>query len=208
MFTKLFLLILFFVSTNFAQTDSTKILNNFNEFLRYVNKGNGREAINFIDKNSVKYFSKLKEDVLYASKEKIDSLPITTKYYILIIRSFYKVDDLLNITTIQFFEKLVEDGIIGGSPFPKIDFTFSINNDNAKLYIDKIDSTYYLEFHNEDDIWKLDISSMMRLGNIQFEEQIRYGIIQKEDIDKGLKDFLIIITNSNSVDYLWEPLIK
>jgi len=209
MAVRIILFVLFVNAFYFSQgTDSTGIIDNLNKFVQLSIDRNGEEAINYLDRSSFEYYNKIYNDVLYSNKNEINNLSLTTRYYVLILHAYYNSKDLIGLDTRTFISKIIKDGIIGSRALPKIDYQYSINGNNAKLYFNKTDTTYYFEFNKENNMWKLNISSLMRLGNIQFEEQIRLGILTEKEINEKLREFFTTLLNTDSVDYLWEPLVK
>ena len=209
MAVRVILFVLFINTFNYSQVaDTTEIINNLNKFVQFSIDRNGEDAINYLDSASFKYYTKIYNDALYSNKDEINKLSLTTRYYVLILRAYYNSKDLIGLDTRTFISKLIKDGIIGSRALPKIDYQYSINGNNAKLYFNKTDTTYYFEFNKENNMWKLNISSLMRLGNIQFEEQIRLGILTEKEINEKLREFFTTLLNTDSVDYLWAPLVK
>jgi hypothetical protein len=203
--------ILFFTNSLAQSGDTLQIYSSFNSFLEYTKSRNGTEAIKYIDSSSIEYYYRIKGKSLFAEKTQINQLSFTDKLLALTIRGNYNADEIEKLPPDKFFIKLVEDGIIGRGKLKSFNYPVSITGNKANLYLDSTavgTNDFLLQFTKEDGLWKLNIPSMLIAGNSFIEERIKLNNTSDKEVNAMLKAVLMLTLKEDSVDYLWEPLIK
>jgi len=189
-----------------AQDEKEIIKETFSKYKAAVVNNKGKEAINYVDSRTLKYYNDLAEVVKYADSLKIDLLPIMDKIVILSVRQGATNEEIRNMNGTDLFVYAVKNGILGkGSVGYTIgDVSIDSNIAKGKLVIEEESTEAYLSFYIEQQKWKLDFTSVFYYMNIILKEVIEsVGLSDNEYILMLLGN----IRGKKPGSKIWQPVL-
>lgn len=213
---KLLLVLLSFLSfTGFAQTSKDKdieaVRKTFQNFRTAVLNKDGALAVKQLDSTTLKYYGHILELTWYADHEIIDTLNAFDRMAVLNLRHRVSRDRLLQLKDAKELIKLnIDSGYISENSVKNFELgnidlkskeDFAIGQ--AKVDGKDIDLTF--KFIRENNIWKLQLTEMLKMARKGIEQDIKKR--QKSE-NEYIWTYLILETGRNVAPDIIEPLKK
>ena len=178
----------------------------FDGYKKAILAQDGTSAKLFVDKNTIDYYGKMRDLALNAPEEKVRKLSTIDKLMVLTIRHRIPAKDIDGMNGESLFVHGVEQGWIGKGNV--------VNNELGDI---KIFSNYATGVHiasgqesrlrwtfrNENGKWKIDLTTLMAVGDQAFKQLINQS---------GMPEDQFILTTLESVsgnkvpDTIWQPI--
>ena len=206
---KIFFLVLALITYNssFAQESEEKLIKKtFDNYKSSILNGKGEEAVNYVDSQTINYYSNILGKIINADSTIINSLGLLDKLIILSIRHQVESKDILSFNGQGLFVHAIEKGMIGKNSVNNNTIgDIEINEDFAKgqLISSGQKTPFHLHFHKENNKWKFNLTSTFSIGEVAFKK------IQ-EDSGQEENEYLImlleIISGKKPDNKIWHAI--
>lgn len=188
--------------------DSKAILASFDSYRAAVLTDNGDEAIKYIDSKTLQYYNDLLVIIKSADSSTITTLPFLDMFMVLAIRHKASAEEINSFDSSSLLIYAVNNGIVGKNSIEKNSIgEIEVIGEKAKgAFISNGQQTeYFLNFYRENDIWKIDLTSLFNFTNNSFEKIVKSS--GKTDIEFVIK-LVETLTNGEVRPEVWKPLLK
>ena len=195
---------------SFAQADTSNIRKSFDNLKLALLDEDGNKAIMLVDKNTFAFYSGILLKAKTYDSVQVEKLQIFEKILVFGVRFRDEEDNIKTMTDSAFFTYVVNKGMmnkigfaIGGTELGAI----TVAGDTAlgQLGLAVTPLPYKLTFRLEENIWKVDLSSL----NIISHFALKHLVLTNKQTDT---EFLISMIRSGGklIDerILWNPLDK
>ncbi len=180
----------------------------FNNYKSSILNDKGKDAVNYVDTNTIKYYEKVLELVKNADRKEISSLSLLDKLMVVLIRHTISKEDIFSFDGRRLLIYAIENGMVGkdsvmNSSIGKV----SIDENFAKgeMLVNGKKNSVYFHFYKESGVWKVDLTSIFDVSNMAFKKMV-------EKSDQTEDDFIFLIIESSSGkkpnSNIWEPIKK
>ena len=138
----------------------------FSSLKSAVALNNGKDAVNYIDSNTVVYYNFLLDKTLHADSLDLDTMSAIHKVMIYTLRDGVSETYLESMNGVKLFQFLVDNELLSRSTILRTnigDVLVDGNKALGQLLYPGNESPYYLKFNKEDGLWKLDATSLLPL---------------------------------------------
>lgn len=186
----LFLSFTLVVATCFAQKKQEKLIREtFEKYKSAILNDRGEEAAKYVDSRTMKYYSDIAEMVKSADSLSVSKLNIMDKLMVFTIRHNATKEEILNFDGERLLIYAIEAGMVGKSSVAGNTIgTIVIEDSFAKGQLVANEQPTDIDFHfyNEDQMWKIDLTSIFPIALISFKQM-------QEDSGQNEPDFLFKI---------------
>ena len=188
-----------------AQINEEELIReNYDTYRTYLHDRNGKEAVKYVDSNTIKYYGDILELVKSADSLKVESLPIFDKIMVLTIRGKIPKEDILKFNGTTLFTYAVDNGMIDKASAKNLavgDITIEKYFAKGQIVANGIESPYFIQFNKEDELWKYDLTSSFTIGITALHKLVE---------ELGEKGFIRIMLSANPKNNqyrnVWKPI--
>ena len=205
---KLIIALLFLVFCHFsiAQNKEELLVKKcFEHYKHSILEGQGENAIKFVDKKTINYYTKMLDKIKKADSLEVNSLGIIDKIMVLSIRHQASKKEIQSMNGGGLLVYAIQKGMVGKSSVQRNRIgEVKLNGDIAKGQIvsgEQITPVYF-DFNKEKGVWKIDLTSVFSLGTIGFKQVLKKS---------GLKENVYLIqvleqmTGKKPSTKIWNP---
>lgn len=178
----------------------------FNNYKSSILNDKGKDAVNYVDTNTIKYYEKILELVKNANHKEISSLSLLDKVMVVLIRHTISKEDILSFDGRKLLIYAIENGMVGKDSVMNNSIgKVSVDQNFAKgeMLVNGKKSSVYSHFYKENGVWKVDLTSIFDVSNMAFKKMV-------EESGETEDDFIFLIIESSSGkkpnSNIWEPL--
>jgi hypothetical protein len=196
------------ISASAQQTDKQQITRAFEQYKAAALNSNGRDAVQYLDKKTIDYYSHLLEEIRTADSVRLESSSVLDKYVVLLIRHSVDPKEIVNLDGRSFLSYAIERGFVGKSELVHnsiTDITVSGNFASARMVSKEDGSAAPMEFYKEKDGWKVNFSALIRLSIPAFRNLIRES---GQDENTIILSMVEMSTGRRPDPTVWIPLAK
>lgn len=199
---------LFATNASIAQTKEQDLVRKtFENYKSAILNDQGDSALLVIDSKTLKYYAEILELVRKADSNKIESLPTTDKFTVLMIRHRAAKTEIAGMNGEGLFIYAINKGMVGKNSVVNNEVgevTIDKNFAKGQLLVNKKTAPLYFHFYKENSAWKLNLLSLMPASNVVFKNMIK-------DSGKTENEFLFeifeILTGRKISPDIWRPLV-
>jgi len=181
-------------------TDHKELMHeSFDNYKAAILNNDEKEALKYVHSNTAGYFSYIIREIKYADSSEVNSYPPKDKFTILLIRHLCTKDEILkfNRNTLMAFiidkwsigKKDIESLTLGKINIDK-DADEDIDIATGRILSYNLKTHYYLDFYNEENLWKIDISPSYASITRGLRKMINdSGMEENECILQAIKEF-------------------
>lgn len=200
--TTYFLILTFSI---YAQTSDEELIQTcFDRYRHFLLAENGEDAVKFVDSHSLNYYENLQELAKNADSLTIASLPIFDKVMVLTVRLMVPKEDIQEFDGQSLLTYSINNGMIGKRNHESLmigQVSVDQNVAKGKLFVDQIESPYFVHFNKENGQWKYDLSSLFPLADSYIRKMTdEFG---EEWMINAIVSAMAKESNSNNV---WNPI--
>ncbi len=182
-----------------------EVFDNYNSEMR---KGNGEEALKYIDEKSVNYYNNINDLIKTGDSSKINSLPIFDKITIFVVRMKISKTEILSMTGSGLFIYIINHNmpnkrLLGNNEINTIVIDKEFATGRLVLGDKKIGQ--YCEFHKESGQWKINLTHLFDVGNLAYIKLVQDS---GSNENKYLLTLLKKITGQKPGAEIWQPISK
>lgn len=189
-----------------SSPEDVLIRETFEKYKTAILNDQGEEAVKYVDSRTLKYYGNILESVKNDNKEKVNSLSISDRLSVLLIRQMASRQEIQSFDAKTFFVYFVNKGMVGKNGVANNSIGTIINSGNfakGELVINKKNSTLYLHFYKENDMWKIDLTSLLTIANIAVQQVIKtVGQSEEEFIFSSIE----MVTGKKPDESVWNPI--
>jgi hypothetical protein len=185
--------------------DDEDIQGVFEAYRVAVLAADGDAAYDLVDKTTRDYYSRILDDVRYASAEEVGKRSKLDKLFIVRSRHQIPQDKLKTWDGESYFQYAIDSGWIDKGSVSTTEITeIQVSGDvaSSKLKQKEEIAPFGFEFNKEADGWKLNLISMFSLGEMTLQNVVRQS-------DKDENEVIVSIVESLSgeevSDTIWAP---
>lgn len=194
-----------FIAT--AQKKDIKAIQaSFEKYKAAVLNDRGEEAFKYVDSRSLAYYSSLIEVIKNADSTKLEQLPLIDKMTVLMIRHRAPAEDLLTYDGKALFVYAIGEGMVSKNSVA----TSSLDNievvgefAKAQFVSDGEPSPYYFHYYKEDGKWKLDLTSLLKIGALAMDHLVAQSEMEENDF---LLYIIGLVEGTEPSPDIWLPL--
>lgn len=205
-------IIIFLIATmalvTIAKNDDQKLVQKaFELYKAALHDENGEEAIKYLDKTTLDYYTTILELSKNADSLTVEKQTILDKLMIFSVRHRVPKEELLKFDGRSFLVYSIKTGMIGKSSIAnasigKVQVKKGITAEGQFLVYGEKTPFKFL-FNKEDGVWKIDITSLFPVSNKQFQKMA-------DESGKGLNEYLFslleMLTNKKPDNGIWEKV--
>jgi len=192
-----------------AQRNESKAIHaSFESYRAAVLTDNGEEAIKYVDSKTLQYYNDLLIKIKSADSSSITSLPFLDKFMVLAIRHKASAVELNSFDGSAILIYAINNGLVGKNSIENNSIgEIEILGEKAigEFISNGQKSDAFLNFYRENDIWKIDLTSLFNFTNNSLEKIVKSsGNTEIEFVIKLVET----LTNSEVKPEVWKPLLK
>ncbi|MCL2304047.1 MAG: hypothetical protein FWC43_01740 [Planctomycetaceae bacterium] len=179
----------------------------FDRYKKSLLDAQGEDAFECIDQKTISYYESLLDDVKFATRQKIEQMPLMHKMTVLMIRHQVPEEMILSMSGKELFVYAVENGMIGKDSVANVELgTITVTKGSAKTKIisNGKEAPFGFAFTFEDGQWRMDITSAFPIMQKALKAVAQQQGMSDNDFIFSLLETL---TNKKPSDSIWEPLI-
>ena len=205
---KLIIALLFFIFCHFsiAQNKEELLVKKcFENYKQAILADQGENAIKFVDKKTINYYTKMLDKIKKADSLEVNSLGIIDKIMVLSIRHQASKKEIQSMNGGGLLVYAIQKGMIGKSSVQRNRIgEVKLNGGIAKGQIvsgEQITPVYF-DFNKEKGVWKIDLTSVFSLGTIGFKQVVKKsGLKENEYLIQVLEQ----MTGKKPSTKIWNP---
>ena len=205
---KLIIALLFFIFCHFsiAQNKEELLVRKcFEHYKQAILEDQGENAIKFVDKKTINYYTKMLDKIKKADSLEVNSLGIIDKIMVLSIRHQASKKEIQSMNGGGLLVYAIQKGMIGKSSVQRNRIgEVKLNGGIAKGQIvsgEQITPVYF-DFNKEKGVWKIDLTSVFSLGTIGFKQVLKKsGLKENEYLIQVLEQ----MTGKKPSTKIWNP---
>ena len=201
-----FSFLLSFTFIHAQKSEAKKVTKAFEGYRSAILNDKGAEAVRYVDSNTVKYYVDMLELVKTADSATVEELSILDKLMVFSIRHRTPRENILSFDGKALLVYAIESGMVGKSSVANIsigEVTINENFATGQLVSNGEKAPFYFHFHNEDEQWKVDLTSIFAISTTGFQRAAK-------ESGKGDNEFIFslleMITGKKPDGSIWEPV--
>jgi len=178
----------------------------FNGYKSAILNDEGKEAVEFADSRTIKYYDEILQKTIYADSAEVHNSNIMDKLMVLTIRHRTSKEDILSFDGKQLFVYAIQEGMIGKNSVANTDLgDIIVDNKFAKgqLVAGGTPAPMHFHFYKEQEEWKIDLTSIFPIANQAFQKMADDS---GQDENEYLFLLLELITGETPTNEIWKPL--
>lgn len=198
--------VFFFPAALFAQEEEVK--NTFEEFKTAMTGGNSGDVLALASSSSVAYYDELLDMILYADSSKVAKLPLIQRIGVLGTRARVPVDTLIGMEGQDFLQYSMNANGNNAQQMQMLGIgDVLVNEDNTasgQVTANGQPLPMSITFVEEGGEWKIDMSSLERMGEGQLQQMMsQSGMDFNQFLKMALAQQGITVDDS-----IWHPLAE
>ncbi len=186
----IFTFIVLFILTSISKISSAQnlevesIKKSFDSYKNAILNDKGKEAVKYVDSKTIKYYSEILELIKSADSTKIESLSITDKLMVLIIRHRTTKKEILSFDGKMLLIYSIDKGMVGkqGAANNTIgEVTIEDNFAKGQLVVRGEVTPVYYHFNKESEQWGIDLTALFELSDMVFKSFIKDSQLSDND---------------------------
>lgn len=185
-----------------------KVENSFSGYKAAILEGKGKEAIKWVDQNTLDYYEKILEIAKSGDKATVQNLGLLDKWTVLSVRHRIPREEVLNMDGRSFFIYAVDEEFIGKKSVRDVEIgEIEVNGKTArgKIITEGDFDPMYFDFHKEGNKWKIDLTSLYPVSEAELEKARERNA--KPD-DEFILEILRMMTRKEPAPNIWDPLTR
>jgi len=202
------LLLAMFTNVSYSKNEEQKLVQqSFELYKAALQDENGEEAIKYLDKNTLDYYTSMLELSKNADSLKIEKQTLLDKLMVFSVRHRVPKEELLKFNGRNFLVYAIKSGMIGKSSIANA----SIGKVKAKtktsaageflVYGNK--TPFKFLFNKEEDQWKIDLTSFFPETNKSFQKLAKES---GQNTNEYLFGLLEMLTKRKPENTIWLPV--
>ena len=196
----------FTYAQNDAEVASVKAC--FEEYKTAILANDGPSAIQSVDKNTLDYFAKARDNSLKASKKEVQSMNLLDKLMVLTIRNKISASELKNMSGRDMLLHAIKEGMVGKNTVENQSLqNIEVNGSFAKgqMVAGGLETPIFLHFHKESGNWRVDLTSIFE----DVSAALGHVVEQSGQTEDQFVMFLLDQVSEEKVpETIWEAPIK
>jgi len=193
----------------FAQRNETKAIHSsFESYRAAVLTDNGDAAIKYIDSKTIQYYNDLLVTIKKSDSSSIVTLPFLDLFMALAIRHTAGPNELHSFDGKSLLIYAIENGLVGKNSIESNELgDLEISGEMAKCaFISNGQVTgSFLNFYRENEVWKMDLTSLFDYTNDIFDKIISSG--KRTNVEFAIH-LIETLTNSKVKPEVWRPVLN
>ncbi|MFV0540402.1 MAG: hypothetical protein ACK5MZ_04075 [Aestuariibaculum sp.] len=195
-----------------SQKDKQEIESCFNLYSENLLQNNGKQAVEYLDENTIDYYKKIFEHVKYSEKHTILKQNYASIYIILQARNKILPDSIKGMDGKSLLSYAIDNGMIGKNSLDSLEFVevSEIKNNKAKAIIKLkgTSKTFIFIFNNESGKWKMSLTPVIKM-TMRTLNVMHLGMGHGK---VSLENFILeLVKTGNSgviKENIWEPILE
>jgi hypothetical protein len=194
---------------SFSQTADVKaVRESFEKYKAAIMNDKGDEAAGWVDQNTIDYYSSILDKVRNADSAAVDKLGLLDKLMVFSIRHRTSAEEIKTMDGKGLISYAIKNGMVGKNSVANNsigDVTISGKKAKGQVVIHGEKVPMYFEFNKENEIWKLDLTSIFPVSEKAFRGMVdESGETENEFFFRILK----MLTNKEVSSDIWKPVGK
>ncbi|WP_336513834.1 hypothetical protein [Pollutibacter soli] len=200
---------IFFSVNLLGQTAEGKAVKEcFEKYKAAIMNDKGEDAANWVDQNTINYYSSVLAKVRNADSATVDQLSLLDKLMVFSIRHRARVEEIKTMDGKGLIVYAIKNGMVGKNSVARNSIgDITINGKKAKgqVLVNDEKTPLYFEFNKEYEVWKMDLTSIFPVSEKAFRGMIdESGETENEFLFRVLK----MLTNRDVTGDIWKPVGK
>ena len=176
MIKNLTLLLLFALTLNSCtaqKKEEKQVRKSFENYKSAILNDKGEEAVKFVDSRTIKYYSDILVKIKGADSVEVNSLGLMDKIMVFSIRHRATPAEILSLDGKGLLVFAIKKGMVGKNSVAnntigdiEVDGTFA----KGQFIFNGEKAPFYFHFYKEDEIWKIDLTSVFYIGTAAFRK--------------------------------------
>ena len=183
-FIVIFILTLISKISSGQNLEVESIKKSFDNYKYAILNDKGKEAVKYVDSKTIKYYSEILELIKSADSTKLESLSITDKLMVLIIRHRTTKKEILSFDGKMLLIYSIDKGMVGkqGAANNTIgEVTIEDNFAKGQLVVRGEVTPVYYHFNKESEQWGIDLTALFELSDMVFKSFIKDSQLSDND---------------------------
>lgn len=192
-------------TTDANQAEETVRLS-FDNYKSAILNDKGEDAVNYLDANTIGYYSGILKLVKNANRNELSSLSLMDKLMVLIIRNKATKQEILSLDGKGLLVYAIKNWMVGkDSVMNNSIWEVSIDTDFAKgeMLVNGKKSWLYFQFHKETNSWKLDLTSIFPMSNAAIKKVADESGLSEDEFILSLIEYS---SNKKPNANIWNPV--
>lgn len=180
----------------------------FDGYKRALLDQDGKKALSFVDRNTLDYYSKVRDSALRADRRAVGALSTMDKLIVLMIRHCMSSESLEPMTEEALFVHAVEEGWVGKESAASNELgEIAVSGTRATgVHVWEGEETpIKWVFRKEDGRWRIDLTAILPVGDQAMKQVIRESGLPE---DEFLTSLLESVSGRKVADRVWEPMTR
>ncbi len=193
-------------SCNTANEEIQLVRKSFNNYKSAILNDKGEEAVKYVDSRTLSYYSEILEKIKRADSLTVNSAGIMDKIMIFSIRHRTSKEEILSFDGKGLLIYAFKEGMVGKNSVANNTIgDIEIDGDFAKgqLVANGQKAPFYFHFYKENELWKVDLTSIFPAGTMAFKKII-------EDSGQEENEYLFVLlemmTGKKPNNEIWYPI--
>ncbi|MGI9545359.1 MAG: hypothetical protein ACR2MX_19005 [Cyclobacteriaceae bacterium] len=202
----LFVILLFSCPLARAQGEVDAVKGCFSIYKSALLAGNGLEAVEEIDQNTLDYYKTILDHTLRSDSAKVASLDFMDKLIVIRVRDLMTLEEVSALDESSFFVYAVDNGMIGKEGVANLELGIvELNGSSAKgqVIAGGQPAPIHFDFFKEQGNWKIDLTSIFGVSQAALQKVIAdSGMTENEFIFQVLE----MLTGKQPGKEVWQPM--
>lgn len=172
-------------TTSIGQTSEVKnVKKSFDKYKYAILNDKGKDAVQYVDSKTIKYYNEILELIKSADSVKLESLSLTDKLMVLIIRHRTPKKEILSFDGTMLLIYSIDNGMVGKQGTANNSIGEVIIEDNfakGQLLVRGEKTPVYFHFNKESEQWKIDLTALFELSDMVFKSMIKDSELSDND---------------------------
>ena len=195
------------ISYCYGQTDTKELVReSFNKYKNAILSDKGEDAVNYVDSRTIAYYAKILETSKRADSITVSELGPLDKLMVLSIRHRTSKKDILSFDGKALLIYAIKEGMVGKNSVMNSsigDVEIDGNFAKGQFITNGQKAPFHFHFYNENNQWKVDLTSVFPIGRIAFQKMIDDS---GQDENQYFLMILEMITGKKARNKIWQPL--
>lgn len=157
----------------FGQKNEEKVIQQtFQNYKTAILAGHGEDAVQYLDSHSIKYYEDIIQHVRNSDSATVENLSILDKLIVFSIRHRAERKDILSFDGKSLLVYAIKSGMVGKNSVANNsvgDISVIGNTAKGQLIVNGTPTPMYFEFNKEQNIWKIDLTSLFEVSTAAFK---------------------------------------
>ena len=188
-------------------TEIEAVKESWNNYKTGLLEENPDKAIVVLDNNTIGYYNEMLDLVLKADSIHVNKLSILDKMMVLVCRVRVEADTLMKMNGSLLLHYAISNGMIGKNSVVAIeidDIKIEGNFASATLVIGGKETPAKMEFNKENNIWKLDLTTIFKFSELAISKAIEES---GQTENEYIMDMINYLLEDNPKNEAWKPVL-